>query len=115
MITVPNQKTVAVKKELSNKDNLYGIFNLDALQTAMIELKGETFKLWCYLNKNQDNHTFALSKVDAIKWGIGSKSSYDRAVKELIEKGYLVETTSNHYNFYEKPKDEVIYVTKVKI
>jgi hypothetical protein len=79
----------------------------------MINLKGETFKLWCYINKNQNNHTFALSKVDAIKWGIGSKSSYDRAVRELIEKGYLVETSSNHYNFYEKPKDEVIYITKI--
>lgn len=79
----------------------------------MVNLKGETFKLWCYLNKNQNNHTFALSKVDAMRWGIGSKSSYDRAVKELIEKGYLVETSKNHYNFYEKPKDEVIYITKI--
>ena len=55
----------------------------------MGQLKGESFKLWCYLNKNQNNYTFSLSKVDAIKWGIGSKSSYDRAVAELIEKGYL--------------------------
>jgi hypothetical protein len=78
----------------------------------MIELKGEAFKLWCYMAKNQNNHTFALSKVDAIKWGIGSKSSYDRAVAELIEKGYLVETSSNHYDFYEMPNSEVIYITK---
>jgi hypothetical protein len=31
MNTVPNQKTVGVNKELSNKENLYGIYNLDAL------------------------------------------------------------------------------------
>lgn len=111
MTTVANQKTVKVQKEESNKDNKYGIFNLDALNNAMIDLKGETFKLWCYINKNQDNYTFALSKVDAIKWGIGSKSSYDRAVKELIEKGYLVETTPNHFEFYELPKVEEITIT----
>ena len=112
METNPNQKTIKVQKEVSNKQNLYAIYNLEALNNAMIDLKGETFKLWCYLNKNQNNYTFALSRVDAIKWGIGSKSSYDRAIKELIEKGYLVETSPNHYDFYEMPKDELIYITK---
>jgi hypothetical protein len=113
MNTVPNQKTIQVQKEKSNKDNLYSIFNLKALQHAMIDLKGESFKLWCYINKNQSGHTFALSKVDAISWGIGSKSSYDRAVRELIDKKYLVATSNNHYDFYELPKEEVVYVTKV--
>lgn len=31
MVTVPNQKTVGVVKELSDKEHLYGIFNIDAL------------------------------------------------------------------------------------
>ena len=81
----------------------------------MIDLKGEAFKLWCYMAKNQDNYTFALSFIDAVKWGIGSKSSYDRAVKELIAKGYLVMTSSNHYTFYELPianKEEMIITIK---
>ena len=113
MATVANQKTINIQKEKADKSNLFAIFNIDALQTAMIDLKGETFKLWCYINKNQNGYTFALSKVDAIKWGIGSKSSYDRAVAELIAKGYLVETSPNHYNFFEKPKEEPIYITKL--
>lgn len=111
MAAVPNQKTVKVQKEKCDKDNLYATYNLEALQTAAIDLKGESFKLWMYLGKNQNGYTFALSKVDAIKWGVGSKSSYDRAVKELIEKGYLVETSPNHYDFYEVPKVEEIIVT----
>lgn len=110
--TVPNQKTIAINKELSDKEHKYSIYNLEALQYAMITLKGESFKLWCYLNKNQSGYEFGLSCVDAVKWGIGSRSSYDRAVKDLIAKGFLVETSSNHYNFYEKPKEEVIYITK---
>lgn len=79
----------------------------------MIDLKGETLKMWLYLSKNQNGYEFALSRVDAIKWGIGSKSSYDRAIAELKEKGYLVETSKNHYDFYEKPKEETLYITKV--
>lgn len=114
MITNPNQKTIKVQKEpCDDKGNTYARINLGALQAAMIDLKGESFKLWCYFSKNQYGYEFALSKVDVIKWGVGSKSSYDRAVRELIDKGYLVETSSNHYDFYEIPKDEVIYVTKI--
>ena len=114
MVTVENQKIVSTNKEKSNKENLYSIVNLDALHHAALDLKGETFKMWCYFNKNQNGHTFALSKVDALSWGIGSKSSYDRAVAELIEKGYLVAKNpgSNHYDFYElPPKEEELIIT----
>jgi len=90
--TNPNQKTIHIEKEQCDKNNLYALYNLNALQSAMLDLKGETFKLWCYLNKNQNGYTLALSKVDALRWGIGSKSSYDRAIAELIQKGYLVNT-----------------------
>lgn len=114
MATVANQKTININKEKSDKQHNYSIYNLDALQKAMQTLKGEAFKLWCYLNKNQAGYTFGLSKVDALSWGIGSTASYARAVKELIDLGYLVETSSNHFDFYEKPivKDELI-ITKV--
>ena len=88
--TVPNQKTIKINKEEANKTHYYATYNLNALKTAMLDLKGEAFKLWCYLNKNQNGYKLALSKFDAISWGIGSKSSYDRAVRELKEKGYLV-------------------------
>lgn len=106
-----NQKTITVEKERCDKNHLYAMVNLDALKGAMLDLKGESFKLWCYLDKNQNGYTFALSKVDALSWGIGSKSSYDRAVAELISKGYLVKTVGNHYNFYERPKEEALVIT----
>ena len=111
MMTVENQKTISVKKEKCDKNNLYAPYNLQALRSAMLDLKGESFKMWCYLNKNKNGYTFALSKVDALSWGIGSKSSYDRAVAELIEKGYLVRIKGNHYNFFERPKEEQLVIT----
>lgn len=104
--TTPNQKTIKVCKEVCNRDNAYSTFNLQALQNAMSRLKGEAFKLWVYLNKHRDSHTTALSSVDALAWGIGSKSSYDRAVRKLIEKGYLVKVSGNLYRFYELPQNE---------
>lgn len=115
MPTVPNQKTIKVNKERCDSQNKYTPINLNALQYAMIDLKGESLKLWLYIGKNQANYTFGLSKVDAIRWGIGSKSSYDRAVRELIDKGYLVETSSNHYDFYEIPplaKEEIVVTVR---
>ena len=109
--TVPNQKVVTVQKEDCSRKDLYAMYNLVALQHAMNDLKGESFKLWMYLGKNQDGYSFALSSTDAINWGIGSQSSYKRAVNELKEKGYLVKSESRYYDFYELPKTEDIIVT----
>lgn len=114
MKTVANQKTIAISKEACDnkcKENHYSKINLKALQDAIIDLDGNAFKLWVYFAKNQDGYTFALSPIDAIKWGIGSKKTYDRAVKKLIQEKYLVETSKNHYTFYEVSQKEKPLVT----
>lgn len=95
-----NQKFVAVSK---TGDGKHTILNLEALQRASRDLQGEAFKLWLYMAKNQSGYTFALSMVDAISWGLGSKSSYYRAIKELEEKGYL-QKNGYRYIFYDFPK-----------
>lgn len=100
MLTTPNQKLLIVSKEEQGK---HTIIQLKALERASRDLQGETFKLWLYLAKNQNGYELALSMVDAISWGIGSKSSYYRAVKELEHKGYL-QKSGNRYFFYELPK-----------
>ena len=76
--------------------------NLIALQQAMKDLKGSSFKLWTYFNKNQDNYRFELSQKVCAEWGI-KKDSYYSAVKDLIEKRYLVPITQeiNIFCFYE--------------
>ena len=106
MYTVANQKIIIVNKQNSDRENPYALFNINALQTAMQVLKGEAFKLWVYINKNREGHRIALSAVDALSWGIGSKSSYNRAVKTLLENGYLVKVGNNLYNYYEMPQNE---------
>ena len=113
MTTVANQKTIKIQKEECSRNNKYSMYNLEAQQAAMIDLKGETLKMWYYLGKNQNGYEFALSMVDAIKWGIGSKSSYNRAIAELKEKGYLVETSPNHFDFYEIPQQDKEMIIRI--
>lgn len=73
----------------------------------MGKLSANAFKMWVYLGKNQNNYTFALSKIDVLKWCNFSKNTYSTVFKELEKHGYLVKSkeNSNHYDFYEKPKE----------
>ena len=60
--------------------------------------------MWLYLNKNQERYTFELSRAACLEWGIKKDSYYD-GIKELIDKGYLVQARdgSNYYTFFESP------------
>lgn len=102
-MTVPNQKEVQVAKRTPrDAKHLYSMNNLDALRQAMNCLKGSGLKMWLYLNKNQDNYRFGLSRVDCAEWGIRKDSYYD-GIKDLIANGYLRQSQpgSNLYIFYE--------------
>lgn len=100
-ITSPNQKTIKIIKEKTDKQNLYTAINLKALEQAARTLKSGAFKLWIYFAKNQNNYFFALSnKAVAENFGI-KKDQYDKAIKELIQYGYLVQKNKNDYEFRE--------------
>lgn len=105
IITYPNQKVITVKKTDSNRDHTYGIFNIEACSLAAQELSDKAFRLYIFLNLNQDGYTFALSpvKIEA-KYGINEKRCRS-AVKELIDKGYLIQKRNgtNRYTFFELP------------
>lgn len=102
MEVAPNQKTITTKSAKHDKQNIYAVLNIEAMQEAMTLLKPNTFKLWCYMAKNQNNYTFALSCIDACGFCKMTKPTYLKCIQELIETGYLVNTNGNHYDFYEK-------------
>ena len=57
-----------------------------------------------YLASNADNYTLALSPA-AVRQAIGLKrSTYHDKFHELEEKGYLVHTHGNTFEFYEVPQ-----------
>lgn len=108
-MSVANQKIVRIAgRKPRDRNNLFATMNLEALQHAMQELKGSSFKLWAYFNKNQDKYQLELSQKACAEWGI-KKDSYYSAVKDLSEKGYLVPITpySNIFDFHEMPISEI--------
>ena len=108
LLSSPNQKIVHIEERTKrDSDNIYATTNIQALQAAMNNLNNSSFKLWCYLNKNQEHYQFELSQKACAEWGI-KKDSYYSAVKDLINKGYLIckNENSNIYSFYEMPFSE---------
>ena len=103
-MSVQNQDIIKLaKREPWDSNNKFARMHLDALQDAMNNLKGETLKLWLYLDKNIDSYELELSQKACEEWGL-KKDAYYTAKKKLIELGYLVPIRdgSNIYNFYEK-------------
>ena len=88
-----NQKVFRVKKvreKLRNNDvRIADLFKEDIFYASRT-LTEKGFKLYMYLISNIDGFVGGLSKIDVVaKTGI-SDSSYNRAVNELIENGFLV-------------------------
>lgn len=101
--TVPNQKVVEVNKQPCNQSHKYSMTNIEAEEKASRDLDAGAFKLWRYFSRNQHGYTFALSSSTVEDTCGIKKKQYDNAVKELIEKGYLVLKQGNNYSFYEIP------------
>lgn len=108
-----NQRVVTTMKAECNEKNVYSPVNIKAMRDAMNVLKASTFKIWMYLGKNQNDYTFALSKVDVMSFCHISRSTYLAGINELIEQRYLIlrEPGSNHYDFYEVPPPEILVTT----
>ena len=108
-----NQRSITVKKESYNDRKLiYGKIGDEPAKTAFQMLSKNTFSLWFYIVKNQPDFEFGLSRVAVMEYCNISKNSYHRAFKELVETGYLIQTGSNTYDFYEIPQMPKLKVHK---
>ena len=73
----------------------------------MVDLDNNSFKLWLYIEKNQDGFELELSQKACESWGL-KKDSYRRAKSELIQKNYLREVEPDVFEFNETPGEEGI-------
>ena len=104
-ITYPNQRVVNVHREPINADFL-GIKN-ENWQYAARDLKPYGCMLYLYLASNRNNYKLALSPA-AVRQAIGmAQSTYRDQFNILLEKGYLVQTGGNTFDFFEKPRAAV--------
>ena len=100
--TVPNQRVVTIHREKARSDFL-GIKN-ENWQSAARDLGAHALLLYLYLASNADGYDLALSPA-AIRQAVGmARSTYHDQFVRLIDKGYLVETGGNTYDFYEVPQ-----------
>ena len=101
-ITYPNQRMVKIHRE-SVKTDFLGIKN-ENWQAASRDLGAHALQLYLYLASNANNYTIALSPV-AVRQAIGmARSTYHDQFHKLVDKGYLVPSNGNTYEFYEVPQ-----------
>lgn len=101
---VANQQIIQIcKRDSFNEQKVYGKIDIESLGIACQMLNDCGLKLWMYLDCNADGYQMELSAVDFLNWSGLSLSSYKRAKKELIDKGYLMEKSGNMMVFYERP------------
>ena len=108
MDTFNNQKIVIIDRTLiKNK------IPREILFAAMNKLDNVTFKLWIYIIVQKQDE-FALSAVNFCKVSGKCRSTYKNAVRELIEKGFLVLTNEarNEYTFYDYPNQDTMPATE---
>ena len=100
MANYANQLTIVTGPRV--KKDIYAILDIEALQTAMKDLSPSGLLLYLYFAKNSEGYKFSLSEKACEDWGLKS-SSYTKAKKELINKGYLTNLYNSTYQFNEIP------------
>ena len=74
----------------------------------MKDLKGESFKLWCYLAKQKEGTLFALGQTPCENATGIKKDTYYKSKDLLIDKGYIVQDESGQWYFTEVPEERVL-------
>ena len=101
-MTYPNQRMIHIHREVVQTDFL-GIKN-ENWKAASRDLSAHAFKLYIYLAANADNFKLALSPA-AVRQEIGmARSTFHDQFHVLLDKGYLVHSHGNTYEFYETPQ-----------
>ena len=100
--TFPNQRTICIHRESAKADFL-GIKN-ENWKAASRNLSPHALLLYLYLASNANNFELALSPT-AIRQEIGmARSTYHDQFNILVDKGYLVPSHGNTFDFYEVPQ-----------
>ncbi len=105
MSSVPNQSTITIHKP-QYKENFLQV-SIEEWHEAFIKLPARiSFAMYIYLCSNANGFPLALSPADFMKQLNVSKSSYDRAVDDLLAAGYLMMRNGkkNTMDFYTSPQ-----------
>lgn len=107
-MAVPNQLIVTIVKTPIEKGKGQSFLSILSNEwiAASRSLSPSGFQLYLYLADKQNGYHWELSKVAITKTFGFSDKTYDRAKKELMEKGYLIQDQGVKYSFYTTPQDK---------
>lgn len=104
---VPNQKVIEIHKVHAKGGR---ILDIPTNRLAQKELSAQTYVLYMHFVLHLPEYKEALSLKHILETTSISERGYYKAIKELIEKKYLVPKPSKEYSefyhFYENPKPE---------
>lgn len=83
------------------------MYNAEAMKMAMRDLKGESFKLWCYLAHQSQGTIFNLGQTPCENATGIKKDTYYKSKDSLIDKGYIVQEDDGKWYFYEVPEKQI--------
>lgn len=108
-MSVQNQRKIKVKRYTDKVQKDYFKISNRNLQIAMYNLKGNTFKLYCYLADNKNGYEMDLYPCDFEKVANVSYDTYKRSFAELVEQGYLIphKEKSNIFLFVEESEKDL--------
>ena len=101
----PNQRIIQIKRA---KDRTKSYFQIPTplLKEAMFNLKGNAFKLYCYIDNHATDDILDLYPCDFCNVANVSVDTYRNAFNELEEKGYLIKNVDYKTKYYFMEKSE---------
>ena len=100
MTVYPNQKVITVLKE-ECKDDFLQVNNAN-WQVACANLTYSAFKIYLYFASNKNGYSFALSYETVNDVIPMNRKTYDKAIKELKDCGFLYNIKGNVWSFSDK-------------
>ena len=97
MVVYPNQKVITVLKD-DCKDDFLQINNIN-WRMACVTLTYSAFKIYLYFASNKNGYSFALSYETINELIHMNRKTYDKAIKELKDFGYLRQVKGSDWIF----------------
>lgn len=100
MVVYPNQKVITVLKDECKEDFLQ--VNNANWQCACVNLTYSAFKVYLYMASNKNGYSFALSYETINELVPMNRKTYDKAIKELKDCGYLRQVKGSAWSFSDR-------------
>lgn len=100
MVVYPNQKVITVFKD-DCKENYLKVSN-ENWHIACANLTYSAFKIYLYIASNKNGYSFALSYETINELIPMNRKTYDKAVKELKDCGYLRQVKGSAWSFSDR-------------